>query len=117
VPTYEYECKKCGHVFEEFQRITAEPLSKCPKCSGKVVRLPGAGAGIIFKGSGFYATDYRSESYKRAAKGDSHGHAEKGATGEKPAHADKAAHESGKIGSKTGTRGKGADADKGKKKH
>ncbi len=107
MPTYEYECKKCGHVFEEFQRMTAEPLSKCPKCSGKVVRLPGAGAGIIFKGSGFYATDYRSESYKRAAKRDS---------GSKPTHADKPAHEAGKTGAKPGAPEKGTHAEKGKKK-
>ena len=110
MPTYEYECKKCGHVFEEFQRITAEPLSKCPKCSGKLRRLPGAGAGIIFKGSGFYATDYRSESYKRAAKGESHSHTDKGPAAGKPAN------EAGKACGKTGAGGKGAHAEKGKKK-
>ena len=59
MPTYEYECKKCKDKFEIFQNITAEPLKKCPKCNGKVRRLIGAGGGIIFKGSGFYATDYR----------------------------------------------------------
>lgn len=59
MPTYEYECKKCGHLFEEFQSMTAEPLKKCPKCGKSVKRLIGAGAGIIFKGTGFYATDYR----------------------------------------------------------
>ncbi len=68
MPTYEYECKKCGHVFERFQRITETPVSECPECCGKVARLPGAGAGIIFKGSGFYATDYRSNSYRRSAE-------------------------------------------------
>ncbi len=68
MPTYEYECKKCGHHFEHFQSITAEPLKQCPKCRGRVKRLMGTGAGIIFKGSGFYQTDYRSESYKKAAK-------------------------------------------------
>ena len=67
MPTYEYECKKCG-IFEEFQSITAEPLKKCPNCCGPVKRLISAGAGVIFKGSGFYITDYRSESYKRDAK-------------------------------------------------
>lgn len=56
MPTYEYECKKCGH-FEEFQSITAAPLTRCPKCHGKVHRLLGTGSGIIFKGSGFYETD------------------------------------------------------------
>ena len=59
MPTYEYECKACGHRFEQFQQMTAKPLEKCPKCKKKLRRLIGNGAGIIFKGSGFYATDYR----------------------------------------------------------
>jgi len=67
MPTYEYECEMCKHRFEEFQSITADPLSKCPECKGKVNRLIGRGGGIIFKGSGFYATDYRSEEYKKKA--------------------------------------------------
>jgi len=69
MPTYDYRCSACGHEFEEFQSITAPPLRKCPKCGkGKLVRLIGTGAGVIFKGSGFYETDYRSEGYKKAAK-------------------------------------------------
>jgi putative FmdB family regulatory protein len=70
MPTYEYECTKCGKVFEEFQSITAEPLTTCPVegCGGKVRRLFSPGAGFLFKGSGFYATDYRSDSYKKAQK-------------------------------------------------
>ena len=71
MPTYEYECQKCGHKFEQSQRITDEPLKRCPKCKGKVKRLLGTGVGVIFKGSGFYATDYRSPGYKAAAKRDS----------------------------------------------
>jgi len=71
MPTYEYECRKCGHVFERFQKITDEPVKRCPKCRGKVQRLLGTGAGILFKGSGFYTTDYRSDSYKKAAKAES----------------------------------------------
>lgn len=59
MPTYEYECEKCGGTFERFQPITAKPLKKCPVCGGKVKRKIGAGAGIIFKGSGFYETDYK----------------------------------------------------------
>ena len=71
MPTYEYECDKCGHRFEQFQGITAKPLHKCPKCGKSTLRrLIGTGAGLIFKGSGFYATDYRSEQYKQAAKKD-----------------------------------------------
>ena len=62
MPTYDYECEKCGHKFEAFHSMTAESLKKCPKCSGKVKRLIGAGAGLIFKGSGFYATDYAKKS-------------------------------------------------------
>lgn len=68
MPTYEYECRKCGFRFERFQNMTDEPIKKCPECNGRVKRLIGAGAGIIFKGSGFYTTDYRSEDYKAAAK-------------------------------------------------
>ena len=62
MPTYEYKCTQCGHDFEAFQKITDKHLEKCPKCSGKLRRLIGSGAGIIFKGSGFYATDYRKKS-------------------------------------------------------
>lgn len=63
MPTYDYECTKCDHVFEAFQQMTDKPLSKCPKCGAKVKRLIGGGAGIIFKGSGFYATDYRKSTH------------------------------------------------------
>lgn len=69
MPTYEYRCDACGHEMEEFQSMTAKPLKKCPECGkNKLVRLIGTGAGIIFKGSGFYETDYRSDSYKESAK-------------------------------------------------
>ena len=70
MPTYEYECQKCGHRFDEFQSMTAKPLVRCPKCKGKLKRLIGAGAGILLKGSGFYGTDYRSSSYKEKQKSD-----------------------------------------------
>jgi len=68
MPTYEYECKKCKHRFSVMQKITEDPLKRCPECKGRVQRLLSGGAGIIFKGSGFYATDYRSENYKKRAK-------------------------------------------------
>ena len=69
MPTYEYECENCGHAFEQFQSMTAKPTRVCPECGKrKVKRLIGAGAGLIFKGSGFYITDYRSDSYQKAAK-------------------------------------------------
>ncbi len=69
MPTYEYTCENCGYEFELFQSITARPLRKCPKCGDKELkRLIGAGSGVIFKGSGFYETDYRSENYKKGEK-------------------------------------------------
>jgi putative FmdB family regulatory protein len=69
VPTYEYACEACGAQFERLESIKARPLRKCPKCGrNKLQRLIGTGAGIIFKGSGFYETDYRSESYKKGAE-------------------------------------------------
>jgi len=70
MPTYEYACQKCGYEFEQYQSIKDEPLKRCPKCKGKVVKKISSGAGLIFKGSGFYITDYRSEKYKSAAKSD-----------------------------------------------
>jgi len=68
MPTYEYECRKCGHVFERFQSMTDEPVKRCPLCRCKVQRVFGPGSGIIFKGSGFYATDYRSSDYSKSAR-------------------------------------------------
>lgn len=79
MPTYEYVCSKCGHEFEKFQSIADKPLSVCPEdlCAkkkwgrGRVKKKISAGAGLIFKGSGFYITDYRSDKYKEAARKDS----------------------------------------------
>ena len=68
MPTYDYECTKCKHRFEEFQPMTSEPVAICPVCGAKAERKISAGAGFIFKGSGFYETDYRSENYKKAAE-------------------------------------------------
>jgi len=71
MPTYDYVCDECGCEFEQFQSITARPLRKCPRCGKfKLRRLIGAGAGVIFKGSGFYQTDYRSDSYRTSAEKD-----------------------------------------------
>jgi len=82
MPTYEYHCDACEHHFDEFQSINDKALKKCPQCGRpKLRRIFGAGAAVIFKGSGFYQTDYRSESYKAAAKADQ--------DGSKPAGADK----------------------------
>jgi len=69
MPTYAYVCNNCHHEFDAFQSITAKPLRECPACGKNTLkRLIGTGAGIIFKGSGFYCTDYRSDGYKSAAK-------------------------------------------------
>ena len=72
MPTYEYKCDACGYQFERFQSITADPIKRCPECGkAKVKRLIGTGAGVIFKGSGFYITDYRDKSYAEKAKAES----------------------------------------------
>lgn len=71
MPTYDYACDACEHKWEEFHSMTAKPTRKCPKCGKlKAKRLISAGAGLIFKGSGFYLTDYRSDSYKKSAEAD-----------------------------------------------
>ena len=93
MPTYEYVCEKCGHQFEKFQPISAEPLVICPEnlCArkrwgkGKVKRAISTGGGLIFKGSGFYTTDYRSEKYKEAAKKDVAPASSSGTPGKSPA--------------------------------
>jgi len=97
MPTYEYECLAEGHRFEEFQNITAPPLTSCPECGSEVRRLISGGAGFLFKGSGFYETDYRSESYKRAEK------AERSAATESASSSSKS--KSGTSGEKSGTSG------------
>jgi putative FmdB family regulatory protein len=112
MPTYEYSCAKCGQSFEAFQSMRDEPFQECPKelCRlpkwghGKVKRLLGTGAGVIFKGAGFYSTDYRSSSYKEAAKKD----APATAAGEKPAGAKE-------TGPGSGTGGSGSAENKPKK--
>ena len=72
MPTYEYQCQKCRGHHEAFQSITAKPLTRCPRsgCGGRLKRLLGVGSGFLFKGSGFYITDYRSKSYHEAKKKD-----------------------------------------------
>jgi putative FmdB family regulatory protein len=88
MPTYDYVCDGCGHRFEEMQSFSAEMLKTCPACGeDKLRRLFGTGAAILFKGGGFYETDYRSDSYKTKAKADS----EAGKPAEKPAATDKPA--------------------------
>ena len=68
MPTYEYECESCSHKFEQYQSIREESIKVCPACHGKVKRLIGSGGGFLFKGSGFYQTDYRSSNYQKKAE-------------------------------------------------
>lgn len=71
MPTYDYKCKACGHTWEMFQSMSAKPVKACPECGRKTAeRLIGTGAALLFKGSGFYETDYRSDSYKKSAEAD-----------------------------------------------
>ena len=85
MPTYDYECDACGHRFELYQSITADPERKCPACKKlKLRRLIGTGAAVVFKGSGFYQTDYRSDSYKKSAAADSGSSSSGSSSTEKP---------------------------------
>ena len=102
MPTYEYQCDACEHGFEEWQTMSEAPLTKCPKCGKKKLRrLFGTGAAVLFKGSGFYETDYRSESYKKAAKAEQEAGSKK-------------SDGTGGTADKSGTSGNGASG-KGKK--
>ena len=95
MPTYDYECDNCGHTFEIFQSITEAVKKKCPECRKlRLRRLFGTGAALVFKGSGFYQTDYRSEGYKKAAAADS-----------KSQSADKGGEKSKSDSKKTETKG------------
>ncbi|QBG49026.1 zinc ribbon domain-containing protein [Verrucomicrobia bacterium S94] len=76
MPTYDYECRECGHHFEAFQSMSADPLTSCPKCEGEVQRMIGMGSGVLFKGSGFYETDYRSSGYNKDKAADKPGNTE-----------------------------------------
>src|SRR5437667_1921481 len=89
MPTYDYVCDECGHEFEAYESITAQPRTECPECTRpRLRRKIGPGAAILFKGSGFYQTDYRSESYKKAAE------AEKSSNEPAKSSSDKAAESS-----------------------
>jgi len=71
MPTYEYECSSCQYLFEAFQKISDTPLTECPRCKGPIRRKISGGSGLLFKGKGFYITDYRSENYKKKASAES----------------------------------------------
>lgn len=105
MPTYDYKCLACDVRFEKFQGITAPPIEECPECSGKVKRLIGAGAGLIFKGSGFYITDYRSDGYKESAKKD------KKESSDKSDSSDKSEKKEKKTETSSESKSKSADSD------
>jgi putative FmdB family regulatory protein len=73
MPTYDYRCPQCGNDFEKFQKMSDEPVADCPECGTAAERRLSGGAGLLFKGSGFYITDYRGDSYKKAADADKGG--------------------------------------------
>jgi putative FmdB family regulatory protein len=100
MPTYDYQCLDCGHTFEAFQMMSDKPLRKCPECRGKIKRLLGTGAGLIFKGSGFYETDY-----KRTATSSSAAAASNGTSNDKTKAADSKKDSSSSTSSKTKTGG------------
>lgn len=104
MPTYEYRCPK-GHEFELFQRISEAPGAPCPVCGEKAERQLSAGAGLLFKGSGFYITDYRSDSYKKAAGGESSSGSESKSSEAKPSESkakDSGSSSAGSSGAKSG---------------
>ncbi len=103
MPTYEYRCAN-GHLFELFQRMSEDPVDACPQCGAPAERLLSAGAGLLFKGSGFYITDYRSDAYKKAAEKDSGGGASSGSDAGKSKEAD-----AGKSGRTAGGTSSGGD--------
>jgi putative FmdB family regulatory protein len=95
MPTYDYRCRKCGHQFELFHGIKDDALKRCPKCRGVAQRVPAGGAGVLFKGSGFYVTDHRSKAYKEKAR------QEKSASGGDGSASNSTGGGSGSTGGKT----------------
>ena len=91
MPTYDYRCSKCGHQFEVFHGINEKAVRRCPRCKGRARRVPSGGAGLIFKGQGFYITDYRSKDYKEKAKQEKSG-------GSKPSSGDSGSSGGSKSG-------------------
>jgi putative FmdB family regulatory protein len=99
MPTYDYECSACDHHVEIFHKITDDPIKKCPACGkNKLVRQFGTGAAIVFKGSGFYQTDYRSDGYKKSAESDKK-QSESGGSSDKTEKSDKAMKSEGSSSS------------------
>lgn len=111
MPTYEYRCPE-GHEFDAFQRMSAPPVAECPQCGEEAERVISAGAGLIFKGSGFYITDYRDDGYKKAAEAEKKGAAASGDSGKSGESAKSGGSDDtgGSAGSKSGTKGESKPA-------
>jgi len=103
MPTYDYRCRKCGHQFELFHGIKDDASKRCPKCRGVAQRVPAGGAGVLFKGSGFYVTDYRSKAYKEKARQEKSASGGSGSTG----------GGSGSTGGGSGSTGSGSSSSSG----
>jgi len=117
MPTYDYRCSKCGHRFELFHGIKDETRKRCPKCKGIARRVPSGGAGLLFKGSGFYITDYRSRSYKDKARQEKGSPASAGDKGTPASTGDKGTPASaGDKGTRASARDKGTHASGGDRK-
>ena len=110
MPTYDYECDACGHTMELFQRISEDPIKKCPECKkNKLRRLFGTGAAIVFKGSGFYETDYRSDSYKKGEKKAKESKKDASSKGDKKADSSKSSSKSDTSGGDAKSKSSGGD--------
>jgi len=112
MPTYEYRCPECGNEFEKFGRMSDPPVQECPRCNAEAQRKISGGAGLVFKGSGFYITDYRGEGYKKAAESDKGGSSSSSSGSDSGAKADakpaaKSEASSASAGSSSGGAAKG----------
>lgn len=114
MPTYEYRCRECGRRFDVFQRMSDAPVAACAECGGNAERLMSGGAGLLFKGEGFYITDYRSDAYKKKAEKDSGGEDGKAAGQDKGGGAKKKGAKTDSEGSAGGAGGTGKPARSGK---
>ncbi len=108
MPTYDYRCRKCGHSFELFHGIKDDAPKRCPKCRGRAQRVPAGGAGVLFKGTGFYVTDYRSKAYKESARQEKSASGGSGGSGSSGGGSGSTGGGSGSAGGGSGSSGGGS---------